>query len=101
MTTSKVLLDLFSRVSSQAGQDCCPRGRVQVAPAQQFAAALKAYRAARGAVLALAKAERFDQVRVQVPQQVRPAYDLVKTSLSHLATQSPSAIASKGWRRLA
>lgn len=77
-----------------------PRGRAQVVPAQQFAAALKAYRAARGAVLALAKAERFDQVRVQVPQQVRPAYDLVKTSLSHLGTQSPSALASKGWRQV-
>ena len=77
------------------------RGRAQAAPAQQFAAALQAYRLVRGEVLALAKAERFDQVRVQVPQQVRPAYDLVKTSLSHLGldASSPSAIVSKGWRR--
>ena len=62
---------------------------------------MQAYRLVRSEVLALAKAERFDQVRVQVPQQVRPAYDLVKTSLSHLGlgASSPSAIASKGWRR--
>ncbi|WP_084153737.1 methyl-accepting chemotaxis protein [Simplicispira psychrophila] len=76
-----------------------PRGHAPAAPAQQFAAALKAYRGVRGEVLALAKAERFDQVRAKVPLQVRPAYDLVKNTLSHLSTPDPSAASSGGWRQ--
>lgn len=68
------------------------RTSAQAPAAQQFVAALQAYRSVRGDVLALAQAERFDQVRLQVPAQVRPAYDLVKTSLARLdATPAPAA----------
>lgn len=66
-------------------------GSPEATAAQEFAAALQAYRGVRGEVLALARAERFDQVRSKVTQEVRPAYDSVKEALSRLGTHDKPA----------
>lgn len=58
---------------------------------RQFAAALQAYRGIRDEALALAHGERFDEVRRKVPEQVRPAYELVKQALSRLAAEDGPA----------
>ena len=63
----------------------------QVAAAQAFATALQTYRRLRNDMLALAQSEQFDQVRIHVPQRVRPAYDLVKSSLAQLGPPAPLA----------
>jgi methyl-accepting chemotaxis protein len=52
---------------------------------------LQTYRRLRNDMLALAQSEQFDQVRIHVPQRVRPAYDLVKSSLSQLGPPAPLA----------
>lgn len=67
------------------------RTHAQTAATPPFAAALQAYRRARNDILALAKAEQFEQVRSKVPVQVRPAYDLVKSSLSDLSPPNKPA----------
>ncbi len=56
------------------------------AGASAFAQALQAYRQVRNQVLELARQGNFATIRVQVPAQVRPAYDHVKAMLTELQT---------------
>ncbi|MBS7348731.1 MAG: MCP four helix bundle domain-containing protein [Comamonas sp.] len=67
------------------------------AGAQAFSQALHAYRQVRNQVLELARQGDFARVRVQVPQQVRPAYDHIKAMLTELqAVQKPNPSAVAG-----
>ncbi|WP_276808040.1 methyl-accepting chemotaxis protein [Castellaniella defragrans] len=60
------------------------RHRSLEAALSAFETALASYRAIRHEVLQLARQERFAEVRIKVPAEVRPAYDHVKSALSHL-----------------
>ena len=77
----------------------CQRTRRPGAAGQAFTSALQAYRAVRNEVLALARNERFDEIRRKVPEQVRPAYDLVKETLSRLDAQDRTSNSAASWRR--
>ncbi|GAB1385046.1 hypothetical protein MASR1M59_01940 [Melaminivora sp.] len=54
-------------------------------PGQAFGTALQHYRQLRAQVLELARSGRFDEIRRVVPEQVRPAYDQVKSRLEALS----------------
>ncbi|WP_198971486.1 methyl-accepting chemotaxis protein [Xylophilus sp. ASV27] len=78
-----------------------PRGaRHTGAAGRDFSAALQAYRRVRDEALAQARDERFDEVRRLVPEQVRPAYDQVKQTLSRLDAQDRATRARPSLRRL-
>ncbi|WP_323012308.1 methyl-accepting chemotaxis protein [Castellaniella sp.] len=65
----------------------------------QFDEAMQSYRSIRNQVLGLARREQFADVRAQVPAEVRPAYDRVKSALALIDTEDRQIQSQRWFRR--